>query len=110
MNSATQQPGWYPDDARPAAATEKPRLNPVRSEMRATLDSTGFRFVFTLGFAPVVREWRNALVWNADLEKEDRVALQRAMALVYGAFKGAYTKSELSMPSWLSKEFEESHE
>jgi hypothetical protein len=95
---------------RPSDAAEKPRLNPLRVEIRQTLLSTGFRFMATTGLLPTVREWRNALVWNGDLEREDRIALQRAMALVYGAFKAAYTKAELDIPHWLSKEFEEADE
>lgn len=95
---------------RPPGAMEKPRLNPLRAEIRMVLTSTGFRFLMTTGILPTVREWRNALVWNGDLEREDRVALQRAMALVYGSLKNAYAKAELPIPSWLSKEFEESHE
>lgn len=95
---------------RPVGAGEKPRLNPLRVEIRQALTSMGFRFMVTTGFLPVVREWRNALVWNGDLEREDRVALQRAMALVYGGFKAAYAKAELEIPNWLRKEFEESDE
>ena len=29
---------------------------------------------------------------------------------MYSAFKAAYTKAELDIPHWLSKEFEESNE
>lgn len=95
---------------RPNDAQEKPRLNPLRVEIRQVLSSTGFRFMVSTGFLPTVREWRNALIWNGDLEREDRVALQRAMALTYSAFKAAYTKAELDIPHWLSKEFEEPDE
>lgn len=95
---------------RPAGAGEKSRLNPLRVEIRQVLSSTGFRFMLTTGVLPTVREWRNALVWNGDLEREDRIALQRAMSLVYAAFKNAYTKAELDIPHWLRQEFEESNE
>lgn len=95
---------------RPEAAQEQPRLNPLRQEIRQSLLSMGFKFMVTTGFLPTVREWRNALVWNGDLEREDRIALQRAMALLFSGFKAAYAKAELDIPHWLSKEFEESHE
>lgn len=91
-------------------AREKPRLNPARQEIRECLSSTGWRLLLTTSLIPVIREWRNALIWNGDLEKEDRIALQRAMAMVYGALKAGYDKSELSIPLWLRQEFEASNE
>jgi hypothetical protein len=91
-------------------AREKPRLNPARQEIRECLSSTGWRLLITTALLPVVREWRNALIWNGDLEKEDRVALQRAMAMVYAAIRSGYQKSEIPIPHWLSQEFEASNE
>lgn len=92
---------------RPDAAKEKPRLNPLRSEMRATLQTPGWRLVLVNGLFPTVRQWRSALVWNPTLEQDDRIALQRAMALCYEGLKAAYEKAQLDIPSWLQKEFTE---
>jgi hypothetical protein len=83
-------------------------INPQPSSFAAavkdTLRSPGWRMMFMDSFAPLLRQWKQDLLWNADLDELDRRGIQKALVALTQGFVEAYSKAGLTMPDWLRKE------
>jgi hypothetical protein len=60
--------------------------------------------MFMDSFAPLVRGWKQNLLWNENLDEQERRGIQKALAALTQGFVEAYAKAGVGLPDWLRKE------